>query len=224
MAGARVGRILVETYREIVIRHTLMTIRAVIFDVGGVLSHHKDLTPLNPWQNRLNMSAEQILHTVFGNDVAKRATLGQATVAEIWQYANRQFGLSETDQRALIADFWATMTWDHALLDFIRTLKLTFKTGALSDAWPDARISNAPITGDLFDVIVYSAEEGIQKPNPEIYRRTLARLDVLPTESIYVDDSPAKVEAAGALGMHALLFTGSQAIREQITRLLADQG
>ena len=200
-----------------------MTIRAVIFDVGGVLSHHNNFAPLDPWLDRLNMSAEQIIHTVFGNEVAGRATLGQAKVEEVWQFANQRFGLSEVDRQALLVDFWATMTWDRSLLDFIRMLKPAFKTGVLSDAWPDARVTNTPITYDLFDVIVYSAEEGIQKPNPEMYRRTLSRLDVMPTESIYVDDSPTKVEAANQLGMHGLLFTGSATIREQISGLLSDQ-
>jgi HAD superfamily hydrolase (TIGR01509 family) len=200
-----------------------MTFRAVIFDVGGVLSHHNNLAPLDPWLDRLKLSAEQIIRTVFGNEVAGRATLGQATVEEVWQCANQQFGLSELYRQALVADFWATMTWDRTLLDFIRTLKPAYKTGVISDAWPDARVTNVPITTDLFDVIVYSAEEGIQKPNPEIYRRTLARLNVMPAESIYVDDSPTKVEAANQLGMHGLLFTGSDAIREQISGLLSDQ-
>jgi epoxide hydrolase-like predicted phosphatase len=203
-------------------RNTIMTFRAVIFDVGGVLSHHNNFAPLEPWLDRLNMSAEQIIHTVFGNDVARRATLGQATVEEVWQFANRQFGLSEVDRQALLVDFWATMTWDWTLLDFIGTLKPAYKTGVLSDAWPDARVANAPITADLFDVIVYSAEEGIQKPDPEIYRRALARLGVMPAEAIYVDDSPNKVEAASQLGMHGLLFTGSDAIREQISALLSN--
>jgi HAD superfamily hydrolase (TIGR01509 family) len=200
-----------------------MTFRAVIFDVGGVLSHHNNLAPLDPWLDRLKLSAEQIIRTVFGNEVAGRATLGQATVEEVWQFANQQFGLSEVDRQALLADFWATMTWDRTLLDFIRTLKPAYKTGVISDAWPDARVTNVPITTDLFDVIVYSAEEGIQKPNPEIYRRTLARLNVMPAESIYVDDSPTKVEAANQLGMHGLVFTGSDAIREQISGLLSNQ-
>jgi HAD superfamily hydrolase (TIGR01509 family) len=200
-----------------------MTFRAAIFDVGGVLSHHNNLAPLDPWLDRLNMSAEQIIHTVFGNEVARRATLGQATVEEVWQFANQQFGLSEVHRQALLADFWATMTWDRTLLDFIRTLKPAYKTGVISDAWPDARVTNTPITTDLFDVIVYSAEEGIQKPDPEIYRRALTRLDVMPTESIYIDDSPTKVEAANQLGMHGLVFTGSDAIREQISGLLSNQ-
>lgn len=200
-----------------------MTIRAVIFDIGGVLSHHTNLAPLNRWIDRLNMPAEQILRAVFGNEVASRATLGQSTVEDVWQYANQQFALSESDLQALMVDFWATMTWNTSLLDFIRTLKSAYKIGALSDAWPDARVSNTAITDDLFDVIVYSSEEGIQKPNPEIYRRTLTRLDVMPAESIYVDDSANKVEGANQLGMHGLLFTDSDAIREQITKILNQQ-
>lgn len=200
-----------------------MTIRAVIFDVGGVLSHHHNLAPLERWSARLNMPAGQIVRTVFDNEIAGRASLGQATVEEVWQFVNRQFGLPAADLQELIADFWATMVWDNALLDFIRTLRPAYKTGVLSDAWPDARVSNAPITADLFDVIVYSSEEGIQKPDPEIYRRTLARLGVAPAEAIYVDDRATKVDAASRLGMHGLLFTGSEAIRAQITGLLSAQ-
>ncbi|MBN1562197.1 MAG: HAD family phosphatase [Anaerolineae bacterium] len=200
-----------------------MAIRAIIFDVGGVLNGHHNLAPLDPWCDRLKMSTDQIFHTVFGNEAAHQATLGQATVAEIWQIANEQFGLSEDDKQALMVDFWATMTWDDTLLDFIRTLKTTYKTGVLSDAWPDARVSNTRVTDDLFDVIVYSAEEKLKKPDPEIYRRTLTRLGVEPAEAIYVDDSPNKVAGAQQVGMHAILFTDTTTIQQQINNLLADQ-
>lgn len=200
-----------------------MTIRAVIFDVGGVLSHHHNLAALNPWLDRLNMPAEQILHTVFGNQVGGRASRGEATVAEIWQFANQTFALSENDLQALIADVWATQTWDTDLLDYIRALKSSYKTGIISDAWPNARITNVPITDDLFDVIVYSAEEKLLKPEPEIYRRALARLDVLPSEAIFVDDTQRKVDGAIQVGMHGLLFTDSQAIQQQINRMLSEK-
>lgn len=200
---------------------TTMTIRAVIFDVGGVLNKHDNFAPLDPWCDRLNMSAEQILKTVFHNEVGGRATRGEATVEEVWQFANQTFGLSDADLQALKPDFWATMTWDQALLDFIRSLKATYKTGVLSDAWPDARVSNVPVTDDLFDVIVYSAEEGIQKPNPEIYHRTLNRLGVKPIEAVYIDDSPHKIEGARQVGMHTFLFTDSETIRQQVTDFLS---
>ena len=197
-----------------------MAIRAVIFDVGGVLSHHHNLAALDPWLDRLNLPAEQILHTVFGNEVGGRASRGQAAVAEIWAFANQTFGLSEDDLRALKADVWATQTWDTDLLDYIRSLKATYKTGIISDAWPNAWITNVPITDELFDVIVYSAEEGLLKPDPEIFHRALSRLDVKPAEAIFVDDTQRKVDGAVRVGMHGLLFTDSQAIKQQITEVL----
>ncbi|MAU13603.1 MAG: hypothetical protein CL607_27550 [Anaerolineaceae bacterium] len=200
-----------------------MTIRAVIFDVGGVLSHHHNLAALDPWLDRLNLPAEQILHTVFGNEVGGRASRGQATVAEIWAFANQTFGLSEDDLQALRADIWATQTWDTDLLDYIRSLKASYKTGVISDAWPNARTTNVPITDDLFDVIVYSAEEGLLKPDPEIYQRALSGLGVEPAEAIFVDDTQRKVDGAIRVGMHGLLFTDSQAIKQQIAQVLSDK-
>lgn len=197
-----------------------MTIRAIVFDVGGVLNSHDYFAPLELWCEQLNMSAEEILQTVFGNEVGGRASLGQATVADVWAFANQTFGLSADDLDAFIPDFWATMTWDSQLLDFIKMLKENYKTGVLSDAWPDARVSNAPVTYELFDVIVYSSEEGMLKPNPEIYRRVLERLDVKPDEAIYIDDSPKKVKGASDVGMQAILFTGSEAIRQQLADIL----
>ena len=132
----------------------------------------------------------------------------------------RHLTLSEDNLQALTVDVWKTMTWEEPLLEFIQSLKPAYKIGALSDAWPDARTSNIRVTDDIFDVIVYSAEEGLRKPDPEIYQRTLKRLDVKPEESIYIDDSPHKVEGAKQVGMRALLFTDTDAIREQITELL----
>ncbi len=198
-----------------------MTIRAVIFDVGGVLSRRDDSAPVGAWSARLGMNAGQLATAIFENEVARRATVGRATVEEVWQFVGQQLGLPDADLHAFIADFWGLSVWDTALLDFIRTLKPAVKTGVLSDAWPDARIANTPVMDDLFDVIVYSAEEGIQKPDPEIYRRTLARLDVAPTDAIYIDDRTGNVEAARRLGMHGLLFTDSEAVIAAITALLA---
>ncbi|MBX3275951.1 MAG: HAD family hydrolase [Sandaracinaceae bacterium] len=61
--------------------------------------------------------------------------------------------------------------------------------------------------GDAFDVIVDSAIEGVHKPDPEIFRRALARLGVAPARALYAGDLPA-VDVDGALGagLHAALI------------------
>jgi 2-haloacid dehalogenase len=71
---------------------------------------------------------------------------------------------------------------------------------------------------DLFEDIVVSGEEGVAKPDPEIFEvleervRHLAGLD----DCIFVDDSPANVQAAEATGLDAILFTGPEDLREDL--------
>jgi HAD superfamily hydrolase (TIGR01509 family) len=59
---------------------------------------------------------------------------------------------------------------------------------------------------DAFDLIVGSAYEGIMKPDPRIFRRTLERLDCPPEAAVFVDDMFANVEAARALGLWSIHY------------------
>lgn len=59
----------------------------------------------------------------------------------------------------------------------------------------------------LFDVMVVSGVEGVEKPKPEIFLAALERAGVLPEESIYVGDHPRiDVEGASAVGMTGVLI------------------
>ena len=71
---------------------------------------------------------------------------------------------------------------------------------------------------ELFEDIVVSGEEGIGKPDPEIYEileeriRHVSGLD----DSIFIDDSPANVMAALAVGLDAIRFTDPESLREDL--------
>jgi len=59
----------------------------------------------------------------------------------------------------------------------------------------------------LLEVVVDSAIEGVRKPDPEIFRRTLARLGVPPARALYVGDIPeVDVDGALAAGVAAVLI------------------
>jgi 2-haloacid dehalogenase len=58
-----------------------------------------------------------------------------------------------------------------------------------------------------FDGIVVSGYERIVKPDPRIYQILVDRHGVDPRTAVYVDDLPANVEAAQAIGMTGLVFT-----------------
>lgn len=73
---------------------------------------------------------------------------------------------------------------------------------------------------DLVDLMVFDEEEGIAKPDAQIYLRTLLRLGVRPEEAVFVDDKMENVEAARQLGMHGIHFQNTEQALAEIQEVL----
>jgi len=73
------------------------------------------------------------------------------------------------------------------------------KTALLSNSW-----GNDYLRDDwdvIFDAVVISGEVGMRKPDADIFRHTLALLDVQPAAAVFVDDMEPNVRGAAAVGM-----------------------
>jgi putative hydrolase of the HAD superfamily len=78
------------------------------------------------------------------------------------------------------------------------------------------------LLGPSFDgvgCVTLSFEVGAVKPEPEIYLRCLSALGVSPEEALFVDDRAVNIEGARALGMHAVLFEGEDALAAEVAGL-----
>jgi putative hydrolase of the HAD superfamily len=73
----------------------------------------------------------------------------------------------------------------------------------------------------MCEIVVYSHEEGMKKPEPAFYQLVCTRLGVDPTRSVFVDDSDAILTAASDLGMAPVKFIGQQATIDHIEAVLA---
>ena len=196
-------------------------IRAIIFDIGGVLWRAGDLTVHRQWEKRLSLPEGQLAEIIVSSPSSAKATIGQATLDDVWQEVKNRFALSSVEMERLKVDFWTGGVWDTDLLAFIRSLRSRFKMGTISDAWPGAREAVKDyVNNDLFDVSLFSAEEGIQKPDPEIYLRALTRLGVKPHEAVFTDDNLPNVEGARSLGMAGIHFIDPTQTRQEIERLI----
>ncbi|AMY56222.1 MULTISPECIES: HAD family hydrolase [Nocardiaceae] len=104
------------------------------------------------------------------------------------------------------------------LLDYLHTLKSEGRTlGLLTNnvrEWEPEWRGIVP-TG-LFSVEVVSANEGVRKPEPEIYRRTTERLGVPAARCLFVDDDLRNCQAARAHGMQIHHFTDTAGAIEAI--------
>lgn len=200
-----------------------MTVKAVIFDIGGVLSVYHDFETYFKWEGQLKLPKGNLFKIIYDNPVSRQAMLGKATVAEVWEEVGRQLNLTPDELGRLQEDIWNGYRWNTELLDFVRSLKPDYKTGILSDAWADSRESMVDvITPDLFDAIVFSAEEGVLKPDPTLFQLALDRLGVKPEEAILLDDREANIQGAREFGMHGVHFTETNKAIEDIRNLLQD--
>ena len=66
---------------------------------------------------------------------------------------------------------------------------------------------------DDFEGVVVSGDEGLAKPDPALFQVLVERHDVVPEETVYVDDAQRNVDAAAALGFKAHLFTDADTLR-----------
>jgi epoxide hydrolase-like predicted phosphatase len=194
-----------------------MSIRAVIFDLGGVINRTEDRNPRTRLAERAGMSYDDLMKLVFDTESAIQATLGKVTTREHWEIVRKILDVSAEELSPVESHFWGGDKVDFDLVKYIRSLRPKYKTGLLSNAWDDLRyyLEKEWKIADAFDEIVISAEVGVAKPDPRIYQIALERLGVAPQEAIFVDDYPANIEGASRLGIHAIRFQNlSQAVNE----------
>lgn len=195
----------------------------MIWDMGGVIVRTEDWGPRERWEARLTMPELGLTRLVFEGEMGVKAALGEASSSNVWQWVGRELRLSEEDLARLEEDFWSGDQVDHDLVDFIRSLQPTFKTGMITNAWPEIRsmLEERWKIADAFDVIVTSAEEQVVKPDPLIYHLALDRLGVEPSAAIFIDDFQTNVDGALAAGMEAVLFQSPAQIRAELARRLS---
>ena len=189
-------------------------VEAVVFDVGRVLFQW-DLRHL--YASLIPDPAE--LDWFLANVVTERWHFQHdegRSVAEM--LAERQ---AEFPGHAHLVEVWATRFNDSipgpvpgsfALVEELhqRGIPLYAITNFGAEFWADFRPCH-PIF-DLFRDVVVSGVEKIAKPDPRIYRLAERRFGHAPAAMLFVDDSPANIDAVRAAGWQGHLFTDAPAL------------
>jgi glucose-1-phosphatase len=201
---------------------TATKIKAVLWDMGGVILRTEDSSLRKKWADILNVDEKLLPKLVFDNEKAQEATVGLITDNELWGWINNQFGLSPEEGAQFRKDFFAGDNMDWELLRQIQSLRSQCKTGLLSNAWMDAQQSlGMKYPGwDVFDFIFFSSEIHLKKPDPKIYQYVTDFIKIMPEETIFVDDQLDNVEAANQFGIHGIRFHNSEQAMREVLHLL----
>ncbi len=191
-----------------------MTIRAFIFDYGGVLMRTVNPVPRRELEQQFGLP-------LFESPLWDDVRLGRISNAEFWADVGRRLGLDTEATAEFRHAFRAGDRLDEELVSLIRHLRDEgYRTGLLSNG-PASRprhLEQLGIAGD-FDAIIVSGCEGLLKPDPAIFELALERLGVAAEETVFVDDSRMNVVAARQIGLHATRFRGFASLRKWLQSL-----
>jgi putative hydrolase of the HAD superfamily len=197
-----------------------LALRAVVFDYGMVLTGTPDLAAHDAMVRISGLSSDRFEELYWADRHAyDEGTLNGVT---FWEKFARDahLPLSASDLAELLrqdALMWTTQ--NPAMLAWQQKLKAHNVRTAILSNMGDSVLENIRREFkwiDDFDVLVWSFQLHLAKPDPAIYRYVLKKLGTLPEETLFIDDKLINVEAAQALDMKALVFTNVDRLRDDL--------
>lgn len=199
-------------------------IKNVIFDIGGVLVG----LDWKGYIRKFGFSPEKesaITKALIGGPVWKELDRGVLTMEELLE---RFMALSPEEYRDDVREVFlksgAFILKRAYAKQWILTLKeYGYRTYYLSNysAWMIGESKKALDFLPLLDGGVFSCEVKQIKPDEDIYQSLLARYpDIVPEESVFLDDTLENIETARRLGFHTIHFRSQEQAETELSQLL----
>ena len=191
-----------------------MPVRAVLFDVGGVLSADMIDTKLRGLAERYGPGVYEA--AALRNE---RADLGLIDDEEFWRAAVRSAGGTPTPEDVEIDRYLVPVPGTLGIAERLKARGT--RVGILSnDSRQMSRARRDKFGYDaLFDPIIISALVGAVKPHPAIFDHAVALLGLQPAEILFVDNMPLNVEAALGQGWNAIRFEDAAQLEAALARI-----
>lgn len=189
-------------------------IKAIIFDLFGVIISD-GLKVVTAELDKTKPGARQMI-----NHYVRLANSGQIPPGEYGKEVSRRLNITVDEWRSRIV---AGEHKDSRVIDYIKATRKVYKTALLSNIASresmNRRLSEEELN-ELFDVVVISGEVRVQKPEPEIFKMVVERLEVEPSECVFIDDSPGYCQAAEMLGIKSICYKDFDQMKTDLSNLL----
>ena len=206
-----------------------MTIRAVLWDFGGVLS----TSPFDAFARyeRENGLPKDFLRTVNATnpDTNAWARLERNEVdldGFAAEYAEESKALGHEVDGRVVLDLLGGDLRPEMFRAVARCREHGLKTALLTnniiamDSGSDWASSLPTPLDELFDVVVESAKVGLRKPDPAAYELVLRELGVPADEVVFLDDLGVNLKPARAMGMSTIKVTDAASALAQLSSVL----
>jgi putative hydrolase of the HAD superfamily len=183
-----------------------MGIKAVIFDVGGVITD-SPIHAIGRYERDHGISPNAINHSIVdaGAEGAwsrlERGELALEDFFEPFEADCRGAGLSVDGRRMMEYVAEAGVVRPQMVEAIRRIRQQGLKVAALTNVWSKPEDTRNDELRELFTVFIESSVVGLRKPDPRIYELVCGELEVQLDEAAFLDDIGLNLKAARALGM-----------------------
>lgn len=194
-------------------------IKAVIFDLGGVLFTNGTKLFINSLASRYKLDPNK-LKNILDGDIGSKYRESKISRNEFWKQVFNSIDINET------ADELETEWINHYEIipktkELIIRLKRKYFVYYLSDNIKERVDKLNEIFGflNLFNDGVFSHEVGVRKPNAEIYTKALTKFKLEAKECIFIDDKPECLKPAKNLGLTTILFESPDQLEAKLKEI-----
>jgi putative hydrolase of the HAD superfamily len=195
------------------------SIESVIFDWGGVLIDDPRPRLLRYCAEAFELSEQDYTpaHDLFLNDFHK----GLISEETFWRRIARKLGKPAPQVPSLwSAAFRSAYTPRADVFGLASALRAgCYKTALLSNTELPATEFFRELGYDMFDVLVFSCEEGMMKPERRIYEITLEKLGSKAQQSVVIDDRQDYIRGAQEAGLNTILFESMEQVKLELAGL-----
>lgn len=184
-------------------------IKNIVFDLGGVIMTLDPAEALRRFKALGLSDAERYLDAYTQSGIFGNLEEGKITAEDFCSKLSSLTGHELTFDECKHAWLGYRKDVPQRNLDLLKELRAKgYRLILLSNTNPfmmDWALSSefdgkGSSLNDYFDALYLSYRLGIMKPAPDFFRQVLDNENILPEETLFVDDGPRNVEAAGKLG------------------------
>lgn len=184
-----------------------VTIRAVLFDFGGVLAEEGFRNGLRHMARDSGLEPDEFFEQVRDSISRSGYLTGRCSEALFWEKVRAQSGISGSDEalRQIILERFLIRDW---MVDLVKRLReAQVRVVILSDQtnWLD-ELNEWYGFFVLFERVYNSFHLGKSKSDRTLFLDVLKDMGLVPEEALFIDDTSGHVERARSMGLHAIHY------------------
>jgi len=197
-------------------RGTKKEVKAVIFDLGGVIMsggylaflHHYCLKCLTP------LGKKKI------DDLEHQVNLGKITEPQFYRAIRQVFNIHLTPKQ-MHNTIVNKMRVNKALVKFIphiKKAKVVLFTNSIGHMAIDVLHKRGVPIRKTFDKLFVSSKIHLAKPDAKAYRYVVKNLKINPGQALMVDDRQENISAAKEIGMQGIVFKNTSQFKKALAK------